>query len=128
MAKLKSTVIAGEFGDSEIIKTSFLGNHLTIMLKESFLQSQAIDLTRRSVAMYEILDEEMLEANLSKILEEDEALREKIKPFVFSAPERKTYVVAIKFKNDHISVLELDEKKLFCLVETFKKPDILNYM
>jgi len=74
------------------------------------------------------LDEEMMEADASKILEKDEELREKTKPFVFSAPERKSFVVAVLFKDENVSILDLDEKKLLHLVETFKKPDILNYM
>lgn len=128
MAKIKSTVVAGEYKGSEVISTKFLGNYLTIMIKGSFLSSQAMDITRRSVAMYEILDEEMMESNASKILEEEEDLREQISSFVFSAPEKGTYVVAIKFKDERVSILELDEKKLLQFIETFQKPDILNYL
>jgi len=128
MAKNKFRVIAGDNKGHEVIATNFLGNYLSIWVRNNIFSSYAVDLKHTTTECYEIITEETLEFDTSKILADCQELKEEIKPYIEPAKERDLLIVAVKFKNGNISVMELNEKMLMILVNALQPHPLTRFI
>ncbi len=128
MAKHKCSVIAGVNKGNEVIATKFIGNYLTILVKTGFFSTYAVDIKPASLDSYEIIYQDTIEEKSSEILVEKEELMDEIASNVESCVASNMYIVALKFKNGDISVIEVDEKKMLLMVESLKPHPLTQFI
>jgi hypothetical protein len=128
MAKHKCSVIAGVNKGSEVIETRFLGSCLTIMVKNGLFSSYAIDIKLNILDSHEIIYQDMLLEKSSEILAEDENLYEEIAESTGFVEGNKMHIVALKFKDGTISVIEIDEKKLLFMIDSLRPHPLTQYI
>lgn len=127
--KIKCSVIAGANKGSEVIATDFFVNCLTIMVGKGFINSYAIDIKHTNAECYELIDDEVLEHNTSKILSDKEDLRKEIEEYIYNNKQAGSIIAAVKFKESgDISVIEIDEKRLTFLINAMRPHPLSQFM
>ncbi len=126
--KIKCSVIAGANKGSEVIATDFFVNCLTIMVGKGF-GGYAIDIKHTNTECYELIDDEVLENNSSKILSDKEDLRKEIQEYIYNNKQAGSVIAAVKFKESgDVSVIEIDEKRLTFLINAMRPHPLSQFM
>lgn len=127
--KIKCSVIAGVNKGSDVIATDFFINCLTIMVGKGFFKSYAIDIKHTNTECYEIINEEVLEENSSKILADEADLRKEIEQYINNKKQPGSIIAAVKFKESgDISIIEIDEKRLTFLMNAMRPHPLTQFI
>ncbi|NMC56097.1 MAG: hypothetical protein GYA50_02600 [Eubacteriaceae bacterium] len=127
--KIKCSVIAGVNKGSDVIATDFFVNCLTIMVGKKLIGSYAIDIKHTNTECYELIDDEVLEYNTSKILHDEADLRKEIEEYIYNKKQAGSIIAAVKFKESgDISILEIDEKRLTFLINAMRPHPLTQFI
>lgn len=127
--KIKCSVIAGANKGSEVIATDFFVNCLTIMVGKGLFKNYALDIKHTTAECYELIDDEVLEYNTSKILADEADLRKEVEQYICNKKQPGSIIAAVKFKErNDISVIEIDEKRLTYLINAMRPHPLAQFI